>query len=235
MISNNSKSKRFSVITLFPESCQGYSNSSILKRAQDDNKIKVDYFNPRDYTTDTNHRIDQKPYGGGPGMVLEAEPFLLAWQEAVKPSKGIKKLTELVTGKQKNTKTIFFSPSGKQFDQQMAIDLASSSADLVFICGRYEGIDQRVVDITGAESVSVGPYVLTGGELPALIMIDAIARQIPGVLGDNESLEENRIASPAVYTRPEHLDWQGKTHSVPPVLLSGNHAEIDKWRSESLD
>lgn len=222
--------KQFKVVTLFPDACRAYTDSSILNRASTDNLIEVSYYNPRDYAIDDSHRLDQKPYGGGPGMVLEAEPFLRAWQTATNPDTGIKKLTKILQGRQRSFKTIFFSPSGKQFDQQMARDLAASTRDLVFICGRYEGIDERVVEITGAESVSIGPYVLTGGELPALTMIDAIARHIPGVLGDQDSIEENRVASPAVYTRPEHFDWQGKTYSVPPVLLSGNHAEIDKWR-----
>lgn len=226
--------KRFSVITLFPEACKPYTDSSIIKRSQEDGHTKIEYYNPRDFTDNKHHRIDQKPYGGGPGMVLEVEPFLRAWQAAVEPDTGIKRLAKLVTGKKRNCKTIFFSPSGKQFDQADAIRMGNDNHDYVFICGRYEGIDQRVVDATNAETYSIGPYVLTGGELPALTMVDAITRQIPGVLGDNESLEENRIASAAVYTRPRSLKWQGKTYDVPEVLFSGNHAEIDKWRMNNF-
>lgn len=213
--------RKFHVITLFPEACRPYTNSSIIKRAQEDGLIKVDYWQPRDYAANKHDRIDQKPYGGGPGMVLEALPFLRAWEQA--------------GGGKNDTRTIFFSPSGKQFSQTDAIELAESGDNFVFLCGRYEGIDQRVVEATGAETYSVGPYVLTGGELPALTMIDAITRQIPGVLGDSESLEENRTASPTVYTRPEHIRWRGKTYSAPSVLLSGNHAEIDTWRRGLLD
>tara|TARA_B100001123_G_C14965781_1_gene889581 strand:- start:66 stop:758 length:693 start_codon:yes stop_codon:yes gene_type:complete len=224
--------KDFGVITLFPEGCQAYTNASIIKRAREDGLVAINYYNPRDYTDNKHHRVDQKPYGGGPGMVLEAVPFLRAWQAAANPDKGIKKLVKLVAGKNPVYKTIFFSPSGKQFEQADAIRMANSNHNYIFICGRYEGIDQRVVEATNAEVYSVGPYILTGGELPALTMIDAITRQIPGVLGDGESLEESRIASSAVYTKPRSFKWGGKVYSVPEVLFSGNHAEIKKWRSQ---
>jgi tRNA (guanine37-N1)-methyltransferase len=227
--------KNFKVITLFPESCEAYTDSSILKRAHQDSLINVSYFNPRDYTVDKNHRLDQKPYGGGPGMVLEAEPFLHAWHDATRADKGVKKLVNLIRGKQKTFQTIFFSPSGTQFDQTMAIDLANSNKDLIFLCGRYEGLDYRVVEATNSIPISIGPYTLTGGELPALSMIDAITRHIPGVLGDKMSLEECRISSARVYTKPRSFKWQGKKYDVPEVLFSGNHAEIDNWRSQNLD
>lgn len=212
--------KKFRVITLFPDSIKPYLESSIIGRAMQNKLIDINYLQPRDFTNNPNHRIDQKPYGGGPGMVLEAEPFLRAWEVA---------MSEL-----NNPKTIFFTPGGQQFQQSDAVELANSDWDLIFLCGRYEGIDQRVVNITNADIYSIGPYVITGGELPSAIMIDAIARQIPGVLGDQESIEENRISSHQVYTRPEHLEYQGKTYSVPPVLLSGNHAEIDNWRANNF-
>ena len=208
--------RNFGVISLFPDSVKSYFDSSILKRAQEDSLINISYFQPRDYSDNLYDRIDQKPYGGGPGMVLEAVPFIRAWEDC--------------TSNFNNPKTIFFSPSGKQFKQADAIEFANSDSDIIFICGRYEGIDERVKEITNAITYTVGPYVLTGGELPAAIMIDAISRHLNGVLGDNESIEENRISSASVYTRPEHLEYKGKTYSVPPVLLSGNHAEIDKWR-----
>lgn len=221
---SNNDAIQFAIITLFPDSVKYYCETSIIKRAQEDGLVKVSYWQPRDYSINPNHRIDQKPYGGGPGMVLEAEPFLNAWQKAK---------DFILTQNDFETKTIFFSPSGIQFDQSIAIQIANSKTNTIFISGRYEGIDQRVVDATGAETYSIGPYVLTGGELPALIMIDAISRQIPGVLGDHESLEENRTASPAVYTRPERFTFDSQEYVVPEVLLSGNHAEIEKWRTDN--
>jgi tRNA (guanine37-N1)-methyltransferase len=134
----------------------------------------------------------------------------------------------VIEGK-KGAKVVFFSTEGKQFDEEMAKKL-SKKKDIVFISGKYEGVDARVRKILKAEEVSVGPYVLTGGELPAATMIDAIARFVPGVLGKAESLERSRVSSPEVYTRPEVLEWKGKKYRVPKVLLSGNHAEIEKWK-----
>lgn len=187
----------------------------MLKRAQKDEKIKVSFYNPRDYTKDKHKRVDQKPYGGGPGMVLEAESFLRAASAAI--------------GRKKDVEVIFFSPSGKQFEQKNAKKLAGKK-HIVFLCGHYEGVDARVVKILKAKPVSVGPYVLTGGELPAAIVVDAITRHVPGVLGCAESLEETRTASPEVYTRPEVLEWKGKKHRVPKVLISGHHAKIEEWK-----
>lgn len=213
----------FHIITLFPESLACYFSASILKRAQQDKKIKVSFYNPRDFTKDKHKRVDQKPYGGGPGMVLEAESVLRAVHKAI--------------GRKKDVEVMFFSPSGKQFDQAMARKLSGSTAKqrtkyrhIVFLCGHYEGIDARVVKILKATPVSIGPYVLTGGELPAAVVVDAVTRHIPGVLGCADSLEESRTASPEVYTRPEVLKWKGKNHAVPKVLLSGHHAEIEKWK-----
>ena len=203
---------------MFPESIEGYFNTSMLKRAQRDKKIKVSYYNPRDFTKDKHKRIDQKPYGGGPGMVLEAESVLKAARKAI----GRKDL--------KDVEVIFFSPSGKQFEQKDAVRLAKKKKHIVFLCGHYEGIDARAVKILKAKSVSVGPFVLTGGELPATLVADAVTRNIEGVLGNAESLEDTRVASPEVYTRPEILKWKGKNHKVPKVLLSGHHAKIEEWK-----
>lgn len=208
----------FHLITLFPESIEAYFNASMLKRAQRDKKIKVSYYNPRDFTKDKHKRIDQKPYGGGPGMVLEAESILKAAQKAI----GRKDL--------KDVEVIFFSPSGKQFEQKDAVKLAEKKKHIVFLCGHYEGIDARAVKILKAKKVSVGPFVLTGGELPAAIVADAVTRNIKGVLGNAESLEDTRVASPEVYTRPEVLKWKGKNYKVPKVLLSGHHAKIEEWK-----
>lgn len=208
----------FHVITLFPESFCSYIDASIIARARKEKKIKVSFYNPRDFTKDRFARVDHKPYGGGPGMVLEAESVLKAVQKAI--GKKSRKAVEVV----------FFDTSGKEFTNTSARTIAKKYHDVILICGRYEGIDARVQKILKAKKVSIGNYTLTGGELPALVMIDAISRQIPGVLGTFESVEEERIASPEVYTRPEVLTWKGKKYRVPKVLLSGNHANIDAWR-----
>ncbi len=208
----------FHIVTLFPESIEGYLNSSILGRAQKDKKIKISFYNPRDYTKDIHRRVDQKPYGGGPGMVLEAESVLLA--------------AEKVIGKKKNVLVVFFSPGGTQFTNTTARTYAKKYKHIVFLCGHYEGIDARVEKILEAQSVSIGPYVLTGGELPAAVIIDAVSRQIPGVLGKYSSLEEERVSAHEVYTRPEVLTWKKKKYRVPDVLLSGHHKKIDEWKEK---
>lgn len=210
----------FHVITLFPESLESYVSSSILGRAVKNKKVRIKFYNPRDYVGIKNasgyRPVDGRAYGGGPGMVLQAEPIL----------KAVKKI------KAKKPKVIIFSPSGKQFNNQEGIKLAKKQNDIILICGRYEGVDARVKKILKAEDVSVGPYILTGGELAALILMDATARQVEGVLGKFSSLEESRISSSQVYTRPEVLKYDGKKFRVPKVLLSGNHKEIDEWRSK---
>lgn len=219
----------FHVITLFPEVCETYTNSSVLGRAQKTEKgkgakhrgkkIAITYYNPRDYTKDKHHKVDDRPYGGGPGMVLYAEPILRAWEKAVGRKKN-----------QKEVKTLIMSPRGKLFDTTMAKKLAQTYEHIVLISGRYEGIDSRVQKILKAEEVSVGAYVLTGGELPALSIIDSVSRQVSGVLGTFDSLEESRVSSGEMYTRPEVLEYKKKKYKVPPVFLSGNHAEIEKWK-----
>lgn len=208
----------YHVITLFPEAFSSYLGESILKRAIEDKKIKVKFYNPKDFENDPKWRVDQKVYGGGPGMVLRAEPVIKAVAKAVSKSKKGK------------TKIIFFSPAGKLFDTEYAKKSAQKYTDIIFICGRYEGIDARVKKIFKTEDISVGPYVLTGGELPAMIMMDSISRQIKGVLGSFDSLEETRAASPDVYTRPEIFTYKGKKYKVPKILLSGHHAKIEEWR-----
>ncbi|MAF59457.1 tRNA (guanosine(37)-N1)-methyltransferase TrmD [bacterium] len=206
----------FHIITLFPESIEGYLKSSIIGRAEKDKKIKISYYNPRDFTKDRHKRVDRRPYGGGPGMVLEAEAVLRAVEKAV--------------GKKKDVVTIFFSPGGKEFNTKVAKSLSKNAKHVVLIAGHYEGVDARVRKILKAKEISVGPYVLTGGELPSAILIDATTRQIKGVLGNYSSLEEGRVASKDVYTRPEVFRWKGKEYKVPKVLLSGHHKEIEKWR-----
>jgi tRNA (guanine37-N1)-methyltransferase len=208
----------FHVVTLFPDSIEPYLKSSILGRAREKGLIKISYYDPKKFIRTSkrvqDERVDRRPYGGGPGMVLRPEPMLRAIQKA--------------TGKRKAEK-LFFATDGALFDEAMAKKLAKKK-DIVLISGHYEGVDARVQKIAKAKKVSVGPYVLTGGELPAATIIDAVARHVPGVLGKAESLEASRISSPEVYTRPEVLEWIGKKHKVPKVLLSGNHAEIEKWK-----
>jgi len=231
----------FHVITLFPEMFDSYLGESILARAVKAKKINFKFYNPRDYAEIKNPRvekpyrqIDDKPYGGGPGMVMRAEPVIKAIEKAMKIcQRG--RLTS------RSVKIIFFSPSGKQFDTSYAKNAAKKFTDIIFICGRYEGIDARVKNILrtaptfgkiGVQEISVGPYVLTGGELPAMIMIDSISRQVEGVLGDFASLEESRVASPDVYTRPSTFTYKNKKYSVPEILLTGNHAKIEEWRNK---
>ena len=208
----------FHIVTLFPESIEPYLKASIIGRAQESKKIKISFYNPKDFIDGTrtqDERVDRRPYGGGPGMVMRPEPMLKAVAKAV--------------GKKKNVEIVFFSTDGEQFDEPMAQSLTKKK-DIVFICGHYEGVDARVEKILKARKITVGPYVLTGGELPAATMIDAISRFVPEVLGKAESLERSRVSSPEVYTRPEVLTWKKKKYKVPEVLLSGHHAEIEKWK-----
>jgi tRNA (guanine37-N1)-methyltransferase len=221
----------FHIITLFPESLESYLKASIMKRAEENGHIAIKYYNPRDFAmsaealakangkmTYSERRVDNKPYGGGPGMVMEALPVMRAIEAALKGSKKGK------------SKIIFFSPSGKQFTNEVA-EKFKKFTDIVFVCGRYEGIDARVKKAYPMVDISIGPYVLTGGELPAMVVIDCITRRIKGVLGDDLSIEESRIASPDVYTRPEVVEFKGKKYRVPKILLSGHHAKMDEWRT----
>ncbi len=205
----------FHIVSLFPEAIEPYLKSSILGKAAEAKKIKVSYYDPKDFTRDRYGRVDRRPYGGGPGMVLEPDAILRAVDKA--------------KGKKKGVEIVFFATDGEQFSEPMAQKMAKKK-DIIFICGRYEGIDARVQKILKAKKVTVGPYVLTGGELPAATMIDAIARFVPDVLGKAESLERSRVSAPEVYTRPEVLEWKKKKYRVPSVLLSGNHAEMEAWK-----
>lgn len=220
----------FHVITLFPEICRAYTDASVLGRAQKTEKgrgaktrgkkIAVHYYNPRDFSTNKHKKVDDKPYGGGPGMVMQAEPILKAWQTAVGRKRD-----------QAKVKTLVMSPRGALFTSAKAAEYAKRYDHLVLICGRYEGIDARVQEALEAEEVSVGEYVLTGGELPALTILDATARQVPGVLGEAESLEAARATTGETYTRPEVITFQKQEYVVPEVFVQGNHAAIEQRRS----
>ena len=220
----------FHVITLFPDICQAYTDASVLGRAQKTEKgkgakvrgkkITVNYYNTRDFATNKHKKTDDRPYGGGPGMVMYAEPILKAWQKAVGRKQD-----------QKKVKTLIMSPRGTKFTNELAKEYAKKYEHLVLISGRYEGIDARVKQALKAEEVSVGDYVLTGGELPALTIIDSVSRQVPGVLGTFESLEDERATTGEAYTRPEVIEFKGKKYTVPDVFLSGDHKQIEKRRS----
>jgi tRNA (guanine37-N1)-methyltransferase len=227
----------FHVITLFPESFDSYLKESILARAIKEKKIKVAFYNPRDFVTgkykkvwpdgNVSRVVDDRPYGGGPGMIIRAEPVLKAVEAALKKVESKK---SKVKSEKPKIKIINFVPSGKKFTTEYAKTSAKKYTDIILLCGRYEGIDARAQKILKAEEISVGDYVVTGGELPAMILIDSISRQIKGVLGKLESLEEERISSSEFYTRPEILEWKGKKHKVPKVLLSGDHKKIEEWK-----
>jgi tRNA (guanine37-N1)-methyltransferase len=213
---------RFHLITLFQDACEPYLSASILGRAREAKKISVSYQNPRDYVENKWGKVDERPYGGGPGMVMQAMPVIKATEKALK-------------GKKAKSVIVWFQPGAKQFDNKEADTLAKYS-DIVFVCGRYEGIDERAKTIlkklAPVKTYAVGEAVYTGGEVPAMAMIDAISRRIPGVLGKFDSVEENRVAARAVYTRPEAISYKKKSYKVPKVLQTGHHANIDAWKSK---
>jgi len=215
----------FYIITIFPDIFDSYLKESILGRAIKNKLIKIKFFNPRDFikAPKNNYKpVDDKPYGGGPGMVMRAEPLLLA----------VAKVLNTVKGKNKKILVINFIPSAEKFTTSFAKKVSKKYTDIILICGRYEGIDARVDKILKTKKLSIGDYVLTGGEIPAMILIDCVSRQIPGVLGKYESLEEERVSTNEVYTRPEVLKYKNKNYRVPKVLLSGNHKLIENWKQK---
>lgn len=193
-----------------------------MRRAQNSGAISIQFYNPRDFSDSRHAKTDDTPYGGGPGMVMSAEPIL-------KIAQHIKSTLQVDSLSRNKIKIVHFSPAGKNFTNSIA-ESYKKYTDILLICGRYEGIDARVKKILKGDEISVGSYVLTGGELPAMIVVDAVARQIDGVLGNENSLEENRVSAHEVYTRPEVIKWNGKEFKVPKVLLSGNHKLIDEWK-----
>lgn len=208
----------FHVLTLFPEMIEQGMHTSIIGRAIAGGYLSIDAINIRDYAFNKHQKVDDYPYGGGAGMLMQAEPVYLAYESIQK------KLGYL-------PRVVYLTPQGEVFHQTMAKELAKEK-DLVFLCGHYEGIDERVLDEIVTDYVSIGDYVLTGGELPAMVMMDSISRMVPGVLsnqesGETESFAENLLEYPQ-YSRPE--EWHGQ--KVPPVLLSGHHANIEAWRRE---
>ena len=209
----------FDVLTLFPEMIDNYCGYSILKRAVENNVLQVNTINPRDFTLDKHKKVDDTPYGGGAGMVLMAQPYVDAY-ESVK--------------KQENSITLMLSPQGTPLDDKLVNDLAKYD-QIVMLCGHYEGFDERIRDIIKPMEISIGDFVLTGGELPALCLIDAVSRKIEGTLGKIESADEDSFSNGLLeypqYTKPR--EYRGL--KVPEVLLNGNHKEINEFRmQESL-
>ncbi|KKT83684.1 MAG: tRNA (guanine-N(1)-)-methyltransferase [Candidatus Giovannonibacteria bacterium GW2011_GWC2_44_9] len=206
---------RFDIITIFPKIFDSYFSESIIKRAVETKKIRIKVWNLRDFTKDKHKKIDNKPYGGGPGMVIGVEAFARVLNKIKKPK----------------SKLILLSARGKQLTSKIAGEWATKYKNIILIAGRYEGVDERVKDIFKAEEISIGPYVLTGGEIPVMAVVDAVSRHIPEVLGKSESLEEKRYGvGVPVYTRPEVFIYKNKKYKVPEVLLSGDHTKIENWR-----
>lgn len=209
-----------------------YLSESILARAIKEKKIKVSFTNPRKFVSgkykkvwpdgNVSLQVDDRPYAGGPGMVIMAEPVIKAVDSITKKINKNKKSKLLI---------INFIPSAEKFNTKEAKSISKKYTDIILICGRYEGIDARVDKILKTKKYSIGDYVLTGGEIPAMILIDSISRQVEGVLGNFDSREEERISSSEVYTRPEVLEYKGKKYKVPAVLLSGDHKKIESWKS----
>ena len=207
----------FHVLTLFPEMVLSCMDNSIIGRAMAKGLLTLEAVNIRDFAFNKHQKVDDYPYGGGAGMLMQAEPVYLAW-ESIRQRRGPHRL-------------VYLTPQGRRFDQALARELAREE-DLTFLCGHYEGIDERVLEEIVTDPVSIGDYVVTGGELPAMVMMDAISRMVPGVLSNAESGETESFSAGLLeypqYSRPEV--WHGK--SVPAVLLSGHHANVDAWRRE---
>lgn len=227
---------RFDIITIFPEIFNSYFGESIIKRAREKKLADIHVHNLRAYTPNKHRKTDDKPYGGGAGMVMLAQPIIKAAEDIINKTK-----------KNKRKKIIVFSAKGKQFNQKSAYDLSRKYDQIIMIAGRYEGIDERVVKILRAAEVSIGPYVLTDGEIPAMIVVSAVTRLLPGAIRLDSLQEESHwnlllkkeksgkqgegLEYPH-YTRPEILTHKGKKYKVPKILLSGDHEKIKKWRQE---
>lgn len=209
---------RFHILTLFPDMVEQGLHTSIIGRAVEKGLLTIEAVNIRDYTVDKHKKVDDYPYGGGAGMVMQAQPIYDAYLSIVEKI-GYR------------PRTIYLTPQGPLFTQQAAKEFALEE-DVILLCGHYEGVDERVLEEIVTDYISIGDYVLTGGELPAMVLVDAISRMVPGVLknqesGETESLEGNLLEYPQ-YSRPEV--WREK--AVPPILLSGNHQKVDEWRRE---
>ncbi len=212
--------RRYDVITLFPEMFVALTASGITRRAKDRGLYALDFHNPRDFTSDPHRTVDDRPYGGGPGMVMLAEPLM----QSIAAARAAQQATIGTSGP-----VLYLSPQGRKLDQATVMELAAQTG-LILLCGRYEGIDQRIIDHAVDAEISLGDFVLSGGELPAMVLLDAIVRQLPGALNTADSAQEDSFVDGLLdcphYTRPEvYAD-----EKVPEVLLSGNHAAIRRWR-----
>ena len=219
------------IMTLFPEMVMGGLNTSITGRAISKGILSIEAVNIRDYAFNKHNSVDDYPYGGGAGMLMQAEPVYQCYQAIVDKIYTQSDASSELCAEKRKPRVLYMSPQGKTFTQGMAEELAQEE-ELIFLCGHYEGIDERVLDEIVTDYVSIGDYVLTGGELPAMVMVDAVSRMVPGVLHNDvsaefESFQDNLLEYPQ-YSRPEI--WHEK--QVPPVLLSGHHANIEKWRRE---
>lgn len=261
----------FHIVTLFPEMFDSYLNESVLGRAIRERKISVSFVNPRKFVTgkyrkvwpdgNISLKIDDRPYGGGPGMIIMAEPVIKAVEHVqasilkrfskssdllakdIGRKKGEARLQKSFQNLRPHILIINFIPSAEKFDTKLAKTFSKKYTDIIMLCGRYEGIDARVDKILKTKKISIGDYVLTGGEIPAMILVDSISRQIEGVLGNFNSREEERISSSEFYTRPEIIEHpflkksskikiKTKKYKVPKILLSGNHKEMDNWKKQ---
>lgn len=211
---------RFVFVTIFPDIFDSYLNESLLKRAQADGLVEIEVINLRDFSENRHHKVDDKPFGGGPGMVLEVGPI----------HQAVKSIMRQATRQNRKMRIVLPSTRGATFDEKIAKRLTKYQ-EIVFICGRYEGVDERVAEHIADEEISLGDFVLSGGELPALVIMETVCRFLPRFLGKRESREDIRGSYPA-YTRPEVFSpGRGqRSWRVPPVLLSGDHAAIEKWR-----
>jgi tRNA (guanine37-N1)-methyltransferase len=217
---------RFHVVTIFPDIFDSYIHESLFKRAEKNKIVSVRPYDLRDFTDERHRKVDDRPFGGGPGMVLQIQPVYKAIQ-------FIKKRVAMGE-KKKKVRTILFSARGKKFDARTAKRLAKYD-DLILICGRYEGVDERVAEYVADEEISIGDYILSGGELPAMVLMESVSRFLPGFLGKEESLEEINGSFPT-YSRPEVFSpKKGKRWFVPKVLLSGDHKKIAEWRKAQYD
>ena len=227
---------KFHLITLFPEACDAYLSASIIGRARKEKKISIKYQKPRDFVAGpagSYKKVDDKPYGGGPGMVMAALPIIKAVEKAIN-AKG-RPWQKVKAKNGKRPLVVWFRPGAKQFTNKDADKLAEYD-EVVLVCGRYVGIDERAKKIlktlAPVKEFAVGEAVYTGGEVPALAIVDAVTRRLPGVLGKDASVEERRIASSSVYTRPETILYKKKNYKVPAVLRTGHHAKINAWRKQ---
>lgn len=231
---------RFDIITIFPKIFDSYFNESIIKRAQKKEKVKIKIWNLRDFSRDKHKRVDDRPFGGGAGMVIQAEPLLRAVSTIKIKNKSANWRTKI--------KIIVLSAKGKQFNQKMAYDWSRKYKNFIFVTGRYEGIDERVTKILKAKEISIGHYITTDGDVAAMVVVSALTRLIPNVINWSSLKDESflrkvikeEVKSSASrrtgeleyphYTRPEALKWKGKKYKVPKILLSGNHKKINEWR-----